>query len=267
MQLAIALVQEAGEIILDAHRSCKGTAFHCKPDHSPVSILDTAMEATMRTDIARIFPIDAICGEELGSTQAGQLKDSKGGLWIIDPLDGTQNFLTGIASFCVAVAFILDGIPQCAAVFDPVHHELYTAHRGKGAFLNGRRLLPPATPDPPTFGWSHSPGTSYDSYLSGLADINAHGRKAWDNGSASLMLCYVAAGRLAGCAEIALPIWDTVPGLLISHEAGCAVRSTDDFSTDLSSPMYAHWPECRSLVHTLMRRTAGPADLFQQALA
>ncbi|MDJ0820641.1 MAG: inositol monophosphatase [Paracoccaceae bacterium] len=248
LAFASGLARRAGARLRAAFRTDQGHRFDVKPDDSPVSYLDRSVERDLRNEIANAYPDEPVIGEELGGGQGDAL-------WIVDPLDGTRNFLAGIPSFCVSIAFVRKGRAECAAVYDPVHDEFFSARRGGGAHVNGTRLSGPASGSLLSFGWSHSPNTPYRDYIAGLECLHRNGWHAWDSGSASIMLCYVAAGRLAGCAERALPAWDTVPGLLIAEEAGCTVGPTQDRALHKPSPMYAVGPDCLALIKPLLQQS------------
>jgi myo-inositol-1(or 4)-monophosphatase len=257
-QLAITLARDAAQHLSGVFAAGQPIASREKSDGSLVTNIDHDIERMARARITASFPEDGVFGEELGvsGTTAQQRR-----LWIVDPLDGTRNFLSGIPAFCFSLAFLSDGVPRLAIVCDPIHNEVFYAQHGEGAFLNCQRLrLSKSRGTTRLFGWSHSPGTPFRHYIDGLALIDERGFVPWDNGSASLMLSYVAAGRLSGCAEIALPAWDVVPGLLIAGEAGCCVGPEFPAPNLPVSPMFAGREHTETLARDLLRLAGQHSD-------
>lgn len=180
---------------------------------------DKAAETWLVDRILSARPDDAILGEE-GGARGG----SSGVRWIIDPIDGTVNFVLGIPQYAVSVAAEADGVVVAGAVCNPVTRELYRAARGSGAFLGERRLTGPR--DVPLAKAVIGTGFGYDperrarqvavvaALLPRIADVRRMGAAALD-------LCAVAAGRLDGYFESGLNVWDYAAGVLIATEAGC----------------------------------------------
>jgi myo-inositol-1(or 4)-monophosphatase len=185
-----------------------------------VTAADRASESWLVEQIAAQRPADAILGEEgAGSTGTSGVR------WLLDPIDGTVNYVLGLPQYAVSVAAEVDGQVQAAAVCNAASGELFRAHRGGGAYsgdvrLRGARVVPLARAVVGT-GFSYDAaqrarqGAVVAALLPRLADIRRFG-------SASLDLCAVAAGRLDGYFEAGLQPWDYAAGVLIATEAGCA---------------------------------------------
>jgi myo-inositol-1(or 4)-monophosphatase len=183
-----------------------------------VSEVDKLAEAEIVKELRRAYPDHAILAEESGATGKGPLT------WVIDPLDGTHNYLRGIPHFCVSIALLEKGVPIHAVVFDPLRDELYTASKGDGAYLNDRRMRVGkrenlsgamiATGFP--FRQREHLGPQLDMTRAILGQAEDIRR----SGSAALDLAYVAAGRYDGYFEIGLKPWDMAAGVLLVHEAG-----------------------------------------------
>jgi myo-inositol-1(or 4)-monophosphatase len=166
------------------------------------------------------FPQHAILSEEAGAIPGGAGQPE----WIIDPLDGTTNYVHGLPHFCVAVALRTGQQLQAGLVYNPSTDELYWAERGRGAFCNGKALRVSktavlddallATAFPSDL--SRAPDTNIDHFLALMPKTQALRRL----GSASLDLCYVASGRLDGFWQPSMLIWDVAPGAIIVEEAG-----------------------------------------------
>lgn len=223
MQVAIAAVHEAGAQSLDYFRARERLTIERKGLQDLVSEADREVEVTLRRRLRDAFPDDGVLGEE----QGGEL-DAK--LWVLDPIDGTANFLRGLPYWCVAVAFAVDGEPDLALTYDAVHDELFTAVRGEGAQRNGSPIHVSERTDPAesclglTFSFKASPG-SYEALVGRLAAHRLDHRRL---GSSALSLCHVADGRLDGLVCPGCNSWDVLGGLLLVTEAGgVATRYTD----------------------------------------
>ena len=191
-----------------------------------VTEADVAVERRFRAFIAERFPDHGILAEELG---AGD-RDARC-CWIFDPSDGTTNFAHGLPIFCASLALEIDGVIAVGAVYDPTRKELFTAERGGGAFLNGRRLQ--VTQADALIDSLLCTGFHYDVHGTGEEVLHLFGafvrtaRAVRRLGSAALDLCYVAAGRFDGFWEDRLKPWDVAAGALIVEEAGGVVSGLD----------------------------------------
>jgi len=192
-----------------------------------VTDVDVAVERRFRALIAERFPDHQILAEELGGAAASPA----GPCWIFDPIDGTSNFAHGLPIFCASLALEIDGTAEVAAVYDPTRKELFTAERGGGAFLNGRRLRVSSADrliDAMLLtGFPYDVHMRVEEIVGLFAAFIATARAVRRLGSAALDLCYVAAGRVDGFWETDLKAWDIAGGALIVAEAGGRITNTD----------------------------------------
>jgi myo-inositol-1(or 4)-monophosphatase len=217
-QLAVELAVGAGDIIRARHGHQLDVLTKSTPTDM-VTAVDREVEAWLSAQIAERRPEDAILGEEgpgLGGTS--------GVRWLLDPIDGTVNFVLGLPEYAVSVAAEVDGRVVAGCVHSPSTGEVFHAMRGGGAYLGDSRL--PGPRDVPLGRAVIGTGFGYDAgrraaqgrvvaaLLPRIADIRRIG-------SASLDLCAVAAGRLDGYFEVGLHPWDWSAGVLIAEEAGC----------------------------------------------
>jgi myo-inositol-1(or 4)-monophosphatase len=221
VNIAVRAARRAGELMRRELLRVDSIPVARKARHDYVSEVDRACEAEIVREIKRVHPDHAFLAEEGGAQGEGDT------VWIIDPLDGTTNFLHGIPHFAVSIAQQVNGRTEHAVVYDPMREELYTASRGKGAFLNDRRIrvskrkslegaiLATAFP----FRKRQHMNT-YARMLKKVFDAAEDIRRA---GTASLDLAWTAAGRFDGYFEIGLSAWDVAAGALIVREAGGVV--------------------------------------------
>jgi myo-inositol-1(or 4)-monophosphatase len=225
LEIAVQLATGAGELI----RAGRGTHLDVDTKSTPtdmVTAVDREVEEWLSARIAARRPDDAVFGEE-GVPSPG----SSGVRWLVDPIDGTVNFVLGLPAYTVSVAAELDGRVVAGCVHNPETGELFRATIGGGAYLGSRRLTGPR--EVPLSRAVVGTGFGYDArrrarqgalvaaLLPRIADIRRIG-------SASLDLCFVAAGRLDGFFETGLNAWDWAAGALIAEEAGCVVSGLRD---------------------------------------
>jgi len=200
-----------------------------------VTETDHASESFLIGEIQSHFPGSHILAEESGETSG-----SHEGLWHIDPLDGTVNYAHHIPVFCVSIAYALKGAVILGAVYDPLRDEMFTAERGKGAFLNGGKIQASATTE-----LQQSllvTGFPYDTWDTELDNFKYFERLAKKTqgvrrlGSAALDACYVGAGRFDGFWEFALRPWDIAAAGLIAEEAGARVTAVDGKPAYMTPP-------------------------------
>lgn len=187
-----------------------------------VSEVDKEAENTIIQTIRKYYPDHHILAEESGKHT---LKNKKSDIeWIIDPLDGTTNFLHQFPQFCVSIAVREKGKLQHAAIFDPVRDEMFSATRGGGAFLNNRRMRisqqKTLTNSLLATGFPYHDFSYIDSYMASLKDFMTTTAGIRRAGSAALDLAYVACGRVDGFWEFNLKQWDIAAGALLITEAG-----------------------------------------------
>jgi len=222
LAVAVRAARRAGSVIVDAARDLKRLPAHSKEHADIVASAENEAENSIVATIRAAFPEHAVLGEESGHIEGA--RDGSGFKWIVDPVDGSENFAHGYPYFGVSIALAHGTEITHAVVLDPVRDELYTAIRGKGAQLNGapirvsscmaleQALLGTVFPA------RKSPGLhDYLPLLGTLLGRSASVRRA---GSAALDLAYVAAGRLDGFWVTTLKPWDVAPGALLIKEAG-----------------------------------------------
>ena len=220
--IALRTARKAGEIIAHAIDHLDRIEVESKSPNDYVSEVDRAAEKAIIQQLSRAYPDHAFLGEESGAIGPEDAEYR----WIIDPLDGTTNFLRGIPHFAVSIGCEYRGRMEHAVVLDPIRREEFVASRGCGAQLNGRRIRVSerlglegallATGIPFKARQAQHLGT-YTRSLEALAGSCAGIRRG---GAATLDLAYIAAGRLDGYWEIGLAPWDMAAGTLLVREAG-----------------------------------------------
>ncbi len=219
---AQSLARIAGAVANDYFRNRERLTVELKGPQDFVSHADRDVEALLRREIARAYPDDAFLGEETAASFAGPLDRC----WVVDPIDGTHNFLRGIPYWNVAIAYVEQGRAQIGIVFDPVHDDLYRARRGEGAFCDRRGEAVPlhvadTTEIPGAFvALGHHDRAPSEHHLEIRRRMMVKGMSMRNFGSGALQLAHVAAGRLDGFIELQLSIWDAIGALLIVGEAG-----------------------------------------------
>lgn len=227
LNIAIKAARRAGQVINRASLDLDRVSVSTKSPNDFVTEVDHAAEQAIIETLQEAYPNYGILAEESGETagrgSAQGAPDSEY-QWIIDPLDGTTNFIHGFPQYAISIALTRNGLVEHAVIFDPNHNELFTASKGAGAFLNERRIrvsrrirLGDALIGT---GFPYRAFEHMDSYLGifrELAEKTAGMRRP---GAASLDLAYVAAGRLDGFWEFGLAPWDMAAGALMIAEAG-----------------------------------------------
>jgi myo-inositol-1(or 4)-monophosphatase len=220
LNIAVRAARRAGDIIVRAIPRLEAVEIHSKGRNDYVTEVDRAAEADIIETIRRLHPDHAFLAEE-----SGQSANSSDVVWIIDPLDGTTNFLHGFPTFAVSIACQVRGRIEHAVVFDPMRQELFTASRGEGAQVEGRKmrvskqitlegsLIATGFPFRADSPW-------LDEYLAMLKTVMTKAAGLRRPGAAALDLAYVAAGRVDGFWEMGLKPWDTAAGTLLITEAG-----------------------------------------------
>jgi myo-inositol-1(or 4)-monophosphatase len=192
-----------------------------------VTEIDIEVERTFRAMIAERFPDHQVLGEEFGS--ADDRAHVPRFCWVFDPVDGTTNYAHGLPIFCSSLALEVDGEPVVAAVYDPTRKELFTAERGRGAWLNGQPLRVSTAASLIdsllVTGFHYDVQRNPGDVIALFGAFISRARAVRRLGSAALDLCYVAAGRFDGFWEKKLQPWDVAGGALIVSEAGGEVTS------------------------------------------
>ena len=227
LNIAIDAARAAGNIIIRNVDRIDRLTIEVKAQNDFVSQVDHKAEEIIIETISKAFPEHSILAEESGQND----KQASDYQWIIDPLDGTTNFLHGFPQFAVSIALRHKNRLEVAVVFDPIKNELFTAARGQGAKLNDRKIR--VTPQKGLKGALLGTGFPFkhpqhlDTYLATFKAVHPDAAGIRRAGSAALDLAYVAAGRLDGFWEIGLNAWDMAAGVLLVREAGGIVT---DFS-------------------------------------
>ncbi len=274
MNVAVKAAREAGKIINRAALDVESVRISQKQVNDFVTEVDQASEKIIIETLLTAYPDHGILAEESGQEHGA--KDAEC-VWIIDPLDGTTNFIHGFPVYCVSIALAVRGKIEQAVIYDPTRNDLFTATKGRGAYMNDRRLRVSkririqdcliAT------GFPFRPGDDYKTYLSMMNDVMQRCAGLRRPGSAALDLAYVAAGFTDGLFESGLSPWDVAAGSLLVTEAGGLVGN---FTGDAD---FLHQKECLAaspkiyaqMVSLLAKysKFAGAADkaLAQQAIA
>ena len=224
--IAVELAEEAGALLREGQARVRTSVETKSTGTDMVTEMDRAAEALIVDGLLRRRPDDGILGEE-GSARAG----TSGVRWVVDPLDGTTNYLYGFPSYAVAIGAEVDGVSVAGAVRDVVHGETFSAVAGGGAFLDGRRLH---VTGPPTLATALvGTGFGYDAERRAaqgdvLRRVLPRVRDVRRAGAAAVDLCWVAAGRLDAFYEVGLAPWDWAAASLVASEAGARTLRRDD---------------------------------------
>lgn len=237
-------LDEAGEIARNAARRAgkiqterlnSGFKVERKGEIDLVTEVDLACEEAIISAIREAYPTHAFLAEEKGEQDGGSPY-----LWVIDPLDGTTNYSHGFPFYCASVALSHGGDVLVGAVYDPTRDEMFHAVRGRGAFLNGKRISVSRTGDMISAllatGFPYSIKTTTRNNLKEFAAFAMRAQAVRRPGAAAMDLCYVACGRLDGFWEFHLKPWDMAGGALIVTEAGGKVTQSDGTPLDLYKP-------------------------------
>jgi myo-inositol-1(or 4)-monophosphatase len=221
LNIAVRAARSAGRILLRYFERTDSIAVSSKRRNDFVSEVDRAAEEAIIQELRARYPDHAILAEESGEHGGSDFQ------WVIDPLDGTTNYLHGFPQFSVSIALKYRNRLEQAVVYDPLREEMFTASRGQGAHLNDRRLRVAgrASLEGALLGTGfpyrdHSHLTTYLGMLEAMIRDTAGIRRP---GSAALDFAYVAAGRLDGFWELGLAQWDFAAGALLVSEAGGTV--------------------------------------------
>ncbi len=218
LNIATRAARAAGDLIIRHVDRLDILTVTSKDRNDFVSEVDRQAEDIIIRTLRKAYPKHSILAEESGAHAGNEYQ------WIIDPLDGTTNFLHGFPQFAVSIALLHKGRLEQGVVYDPMRQELFQASRGAGAMLNNRRLRVTArTSLAGTLlgtGFPYHDHRHLDAYLAMLKDLIVETAGIRRPGSAALDLAYVAAGRLDGFWEIGLKPWDLAAGALLVQEAG-----------------------------------------------
>ncbi|MBL8376232.1 MAG: inositol monophosphatase [Burkholderiales bacterium] len=220
LNIAVKAARKAGGVILRASRDVDLLKVESKRQNDFVTEVDRAAEAAVIGVLREAYPNHSILGEESGLARGSQAEFQ----WIIDPLDGTTNFIHGVPQYCVSIGLLHKGVPTQAVIYDPNRNELFTATRGAGAFANDRRMRVSRreriTESLIGTGFPYSKVDSLERYIEMFRKVTLNCAGIRRPGAAALDLAYVAAGRFDGFWEMGLSPWDMAAGILLVTEAG-----------------------------------------------
>jgi myo-inositol-1(or 4)-monophosphatase len=232
-EVAVEAARRAGALL----RAHAGAARAISTKSSPINLvteIDRQAEALIIECIRARFPEHAVLGEEGGPQGGGTHR------WIIDPIDGTTNFVHGVPLFSVSIGLEVEGEIRIGVVYDPSLDECFVAERGGGAYLGDRRLAVSTTASLASSllatGFPYDVRETADNNLAEYAAFTRQNRSVRELGSAAITLAWVAAGRLDGYWELVLGPWDVAAGWLLIEEAGGRVTNLTGGPLDLGSP-------------------------------
>lgn len=263
LNIAVKAARRAGGIINRASRNLDIVAVREKAANDYVSEVDREAEQAIIRTLHEAYPDHSILAEESGATGKSEYQ------WIVDPLDGTANFLHGFPQYAVSIALMHKKVVTQAVIYDPGRNDLFTATRGVGAFLNETRLRvskrAQLKPSLIGTGFPFRELAHIDTYLAMLRDVMHNTSGVRRAGAASLDLAYVAAGRLDAFWELGLSPWDIAAGALLITEAGGLVGDLEGNDGYFESgnilagnpKVFAHMIQLLSRHLTPSLRTAG----------
>ncbi|NTW00470.1 MAG: inositol monophosphatase [Oscillochloris sp.] len=244
LDFAIDLAYRAGALLRAGQERERSVTLKRQADL--VTDIDKASEALIIAAISERYPSHAILAEE-----GGMIEGNSAYQWVIDPLDGTLNYVHGLPIYSVSLGLLRQGELCIGVVYDPTRNELFSAEVGRGAFCNGRRLSVSATTAIAhsilTTGFPYDRFSRDDNNLVEFARLLLKAQDIRRTGSAALDLCYVAAGRSEGHWELGLAPWDTAAGALVVREAG---GTLSDWRGEPWRPGNDHLVASNSHIHT-----------------
>jgi myo-inositol-1(or 4)-monophosphatase len=274
INVAVKAARAAGSLINRAALDIESVRVSSKQVNDFVTEVDVACEKTIIETLLTAYPGHGIWAEESGTEHGAQ--DSEF-VWIIDPLDGTTNFIHGLPVYCVSIALAVKGKIEQAVVYDPTRNDLFTATKGRGAYMNDRRIRVSKRIHMEecliSTGFPYRAGDNLPKYLSMLGDVMPRCAGVRRPGAAALDLAYVAAGFTDGFFEANLQPWDVAAGSLLITEAGGLVGN---FSGDAdfleTGECMAGAPKIYSQMATLLGKysqfaTAGEKAGVRQSLS
>lgn len=258
LNIAVRAARSAGEIILRSADKASHLAVDSKGKNDFATEIDRLAEKEIISIIKAAYPEHSILAEESGEHAGNDF------VWIIDPLDGTTNFIHGFPQYAVSIALKYKDRIEIGVVYDPLREELFTAKRGGGAMLNNRRLRVTALTSMKGAligtGFPFKVPQHLDAYLNMFRAITIDSAGIRRAGSAALDLAYLAAGRLDAFWEIELKEWDMAAGILLVKEAG-GVATDFSFKDDYlaSGNLIAGSPRMHQLMYQLIEPHVTPA--------
>lgn len=250
-QVAKDVAVEAGKIALGFQRQLMGGALNieAKGVQDFVTEADQQVEIYIRQTLERLFPDDGFFGEESES----DLRPGNG-FWVVDPIDGTSNFMRLVDQWGISIAYVADGEIQLGVIYDPVREQLFHSCKGQGAYCNEQRYhLAADRPADPTLILGYSRRAELNIYLNVLEYLHTAGLEHRRFGSAALGLAHVVTGQTDGYYEADLNPWDCMAGLLMIEEAGGVVVSGSSMVTSLQNcPVAAGIPALKEQLSGLV---------------
>lgn len=248
------LIVEAGDRALGFFRDRTSLHVTTKGRQDMFSEADVSTETLIREQLARRFPGDGFLGEETGHTEVAGTE----GIWVVDPIDGTQPFVNGLSSWCVSIAYVRDGAVQMGFVSAPARDELFIGRRGDRATLNGEviKVSDATRLDEGILGIGYSPRIGADDIVPIIDHVLRQGAMFYRDGSGTLDVCYVACGRLLGYVEPHIQAWDSLGAVAVVEAAGGVVNDllVDD-SLWVGAPIVACVPALYPALARLMKIT------------
>lgn len=233
LQYLKSISYQAGEIVKEGFGNHKNP--RKKSTIDIVTEVDQEVEAFLVAQIIDKFPNHSIVAEE-----SGEVVGDENHKWFIDPIDGTTNFANGLPIFCISIAYMEIGKLKFGVIYDPNRNEIFSAERGKGAWLNDfplrvghKRELKESIL---VTGFPYDRFTNPNNNLKNFSEFALQVRGIRRLGAAALDLCYVAAGRVDGYWELYLEPWDLAAGLLIATEAGAKITRVDGSKNEMLNP-------------------------------
>jgi myo-inositol-1(or 4)-monophosphatase len=233
INIAVRAARAAGNVLLRYYDRIDTLNITTKGKNEFVSEVDRAAEEVIIETLRKAYPDHAILAEESGHTDGNDFQ------WVIDPLDGTTNYLHGFPQFSVSIALKHKGVLEHGVVYDPLREEMFTASRGAGALLNDRRMRVTGRKGLEGAligtGFPYREHSHLEAYLGMFRELIQKTAGIRRPGSAALDLAYVAAGRLDGFWELDLSEWDIAAGTLLIREAGGTVTDIRGGDSHLQS--------------------------------
>lgn len=224
IEKAVDICREAGAAALDYFRNRSALAIDTKGHQDWVTEADRNVELLIREKLAAAWPDDGIVGEEHAASRG-----TSGFRWVIDPIDGTTNFVNGIPVWCIVLAGVFEGRTVIGVIHDPNYDETFVAVRDGGATLNGApiRVAEGVAIANGTVSVGFSNRKEAQNVVPVIGALLRHGAMFHRNASGALTLAYVAAGRLLGYLEEHMNAWDCIAGQLLIREAGGRIEDQD----------------------------------------
>ena len=259
LNVAIKAARAAGAIINRAALDIESVRVSEKQSNDFVTEVDQAAEKAIIETLLTAYPQHGILAEESGQQHGNADSDF---VWIIDPLDGTTNFIHGFPVYCVSIALSVRGKIEQAVVYDPSRNDLFTATRGRGAFMNDRRIRVSKRIRMAdcllTTGFPFREGQNYEQFMQLFIEMMRCTAGLRRPGSAALDLAYVAAGFSDGFFETGLQPWDVAAGSLLVQEAGGLIGNfTGEADFLHSQECMAASPKIYALMEQMLQKYSG----------